>query len=583
VSEAAEAFDASALERRYAILDQLPDSLFQAAATHLHGALLDRVQGLLQWNTALLQGSVPELNGLRWPAPEMAEPLRKELLALRLPHFCRGEKALTESLLLQILEAVGKGEASLGAWEAHQLARLLEQERERRRIEAARAAKEAEKARKARTRQRAEAPSEFSNRPRMTGSQSRGAKGGEGGTGAGGEGVGGGEGTEGGEGSADGEGAGGPGAPAEVEPDARTLAVLRAEAARLARQQAAEQIVEQVRAAWQERARIWAELEEVFGELSELLGRGWDLARGLLRTQGWVEIARLRALLEKLPALRELIQALGRMRSSEDPTVPPVLETVLGPVRRVAEELQRIHTPLARSETRGIERSGDIQRMLPAECVLLGHPTLRLLWHARRAERTLMTYRVEGVDVERVPGECEEQEAQSRQKPADGRGPILVCLDTSGSMEGLPELVAKALVLESMRVALAEKRACYLYAFSGPGDVQEHELSLTEEGLARLMAVLTMSFHGGTDVSAPLTRAVARLGEEEWKRADLLLVSDGEFDVAANTRELVARARAQRGLRSHGIHIGAGNTSAMAAICSPVHRFTDWQVLLGTK
>jgi uncharacterized protein with von Willebrand factor type A (vWA) domain len=571
VSETAEAFDASALERRYAILDQLPESLFQAAATHLHGALLERVQGLLQWNEALLQGSAPELNGLRWPAPEMAEPLRKELLALRLPHFCRGEKALTESLLLQILEVVGKGESSLGAWEAHHLARLLEQERERRRLEAARAAKEAQKARKARAQPRPEASSEFSNRPRMTESQSKDARGGEGGTGVGGEGA------------ADGEGAGGPSAPAEVEPDARTLAALRAEAARLARQQAAEQLVEQVRAAWQERARIWAELEEVFGELSELLGRGWDLARGLLRTQGWVEIARLRALLEKLPALRELIQALGRMRSSEDPTVPPVLETLLGPVRRVAEELQRIHTPLARSETRGIERSGDIQRMLPAECVLLGHPTLRLLWHARRAERTLMTYRVEGVDVERVLGEREEQEAQSRQKPADGRGPILVCLDTSGSMEGLPELVAKALVLESMRVALAEKRACYLYAFSGPGDVQEHELSLTEEGLARLMAVLTMSFHGGTDVSAPLSRAVARLGEEGWKRADLLLVSDGEFDVAANTRELVARARAQRGLRSHGIHIGAGNTSAMAAICSPVHRFTDWQVLLGTK
>jgi uncharacterized protein with von Willebrand factor type A (vWA) domain len=221
--------------------------------------------------------------------------------------------------------------------------------------------------------------------------------------------------------------------------------------------------------------------------------------------------------------------------------------------------------------------------MLPAEGMLLVHPTLRLLWHARRAERTLLTYRVEGVDFERVPGEREEQEAKTRQKPADGRGPILVCLDTSGSMEGLPECVAKALVLESMRVAYAEKRACYLYAFSGPGDVLEHELSLTEAGLGRLMAVLTMSFHGGTDVSAPLVRAVARLDEGGWGRADLLVVSDGEFPVSSSTRELIARARAQRGLRSHGILVGAGSSESMGAICSPVHRFTDWQALLGSE
>ena len=144
-------------------------------------------------------------------------------------------------------------------------------------------------------------------------------------------------------------------------------------------------------------------------------------------------------------------------------------------------------------------------------------------------------------------------------------------------------MLAKALVLESLRVAFAEKRACYLYAFSGPGQLLEHELSLSGEGLARLMAVLTMSFHGGTDVSAPLNRAVTRLGEDGWGRADLLVVSDGEFDVASNTRELMARARAQRGLRSHGILVGAGSSAAMRALCDPVHRFTDWQALLGPE
>lgn len=48
-------------------------------------------------------------------------------------------------------------------------------------------------------------------------------------------------------------------------------------------------------------------------------------------------------------------------------------------------------------------------------------------------------------------------------------GPIILCLDTSGSMRGARELVAKALALECMRGAHRQQRPCYLYAFSGPG------------------------------------------------------------------------------------------------------------------
>lgn len=48
-------------------------------------------------------------------------------------------------------------------------------------------------------------------------------------------------------------------------------------------------------------------------------------------------------------------------------------------------------------------------------------------------------------------------------------GPIILCLDTSGSMRGAREVVAKALALECMRGAHRQQRPCYLYAFSGPG------------------------------------------------------------------------------------------------------------------
>jgi len=55
-------------------------------------------------------------------------------------------------------------------------------------------------------------------------------------------------------------------------------------------------------------------------------------------------------------------------------------------------------------------------------------------------------------------------------RPAAELGPIILCLDTSGSMRGAREVVAKALVLECMRGAHRQQRKCYLYAFSGPGE-----------------------------------------------------------------------------------------------------------------
>ena len=42
----------------------------------------------------------------------------------------------------------------------------------------------------------------------------------------------------------------------------------------------------------------------------------------------------------------------------------------------------------------------------------------------------------------------------------------------SGSMRGGRETVAKALALECMRGAHRQQRKCYLYAFSGPGEVR---------------------------------------------------------------------------------------------------------------
>ena len=57
----------------------------------------------------------------------------------------------------------------------------------------------------------------------------------------------------------------------------------------------------------------------------------------------------------------------------------------------------------------GIERSGSISRMLPQEALFLGHPKLKMLWHAKRYEQVLLSYRVQGIEIEKTCADISEQ------------------------------------------------------------------------------------------------------------------------------------------------------------------------------
>jgi uncharacterized protein with von Willebrand factor type A (vWA) domain len=364
-----------------------------------------------------------------------------------------------------------------------------------------------------------------------------------------------------------------------TQPTAAQLAQLAANAERHARaiQRPADATL---LAAWEERARAWSEIADVFGDLGDLMGRGRDLTQSVLRHVGWSNLLQLRDLVARLPQLREIVRALGRMHLSDDQ--PSVTERVTTPMLRLEEERREVPTPLVPAETRGIERSGEIARMLPAEAALLLHPTLRLLWHARRAERALLTYRVEGTEIEvRLVERQAEHEVEGK-RPRPVRGPILAVIDTSGSMHGEPETVAKALVLEAVRVAHAEKRRCFIYLFSGPRNSAEHELGLSAEGIGALLRFLGQSFGGGTDPSTVTELVVRRLKEENWKKADVLVVSDGEFSASAALVAQVAATRAD-GTRFHGVQIGTSLQSGLHALCDPVHMFDTWAAAGGWR
>ncbi|MBX3473065.1 MAG: VWA domain-containing protein [Planctomycetes bacterium] len=514
------------MARRFSYLKDIPETLYAKVISCTHGSLEKRVAGLIQWRAALLSGALPRPDGLAWPSEKFVDALLADSTLQEVAGYCREQTELVDAVLDSLLDAVASGDTSFRTAVERQLHELRKIEEMRRRAAA--------QARKTQDQ------NEASPEPK--------------------------EGDETG-----------------PEPEALTQQDLDALHSQAEISQAptwSEGAAGSIKKRWASLLSMWREISEVFGELGLMTGLGRDLSLGVLKSRGWLEAKKLADLLRQLPQLREIVRALGRVQTVREDD-PATSEVIYQPVRRVREELREVWTPHVPSETRGIERSDAIARMLPSEAVLLTHPTLKVLWHARRAERSLLTYRVEGVATERV--EIEEPSQEGTLKPTTRqkleRGPIIFCLDTSGSMKGAPEMVAKALVLEAVRTAHAELRQCYLYAFSGPGQVTEHELSLKPEGLEKLLSFLAMSFDGGTDVAAPLTKAADRLHREGWNKADIVLVSDGEFDVPVEVPKFLRHACTEKNARVHGVLVGQTHSAAMQRLCDPLHRFSDWDAM----
>ena len=349
------------------------------------------------------------------------------------------------------------------------------------------------------------------------------------------------------------------------------------EAAKAANKELVEQLMEDFKDQWEPAVDKLDKAAKAFEglDLDDLADgpEGFDITKGLWQQTGWRELDSLRKKLEELRELRDLVRSLGRGSGR-------------GPLRRAPRQRERrgmpvglVRSPMEPEETAGLSRSDDLSRMLPSEMALIAQGTrpARLLHFARRMERTLLSY-------ERV-GWSEEPAVTldgMEIRPSAECGPIILCLDTSGSMMGARETVAKAMALECMRQAKNQQRACYLYSFSGPGDCQELELKVTGSGVSKLLEFLAGSFHGGTDVDEPFIRALERLGQEEWANADILLVTDGE--IRPPDVDMVAQldtAKEEMGLKVHGLLVGEPGAGAdvMDALCTHTHTFKSWSAV----
>ncbi len=159
----------------------------------------------------------------------------------------------------------------------------------------------------------------------------------------------------------------------------------------------------------------------------------------------------------------------------------------------------------------------DIGKIIPTELVSLRHKLLKHDFKKRFIEGTLFQYSL---------------------KEDGGRGPMVICLDGSSSMDGNKELWSKGVCLTLLDIAKRERRKFNVVVFSSGGAPLKIFESVGKEGLSgwgmkesEIMELVDYFPGGGTNFEEPLNKAVSLLESSKFKGGDIVFITDGESNV----------------------------------------------------
>jgi len=196
-------------------------------------------------------------------------------------------------------------------------------------------------------------------------------------------------------------------------------------------------------------------------------------------------------------------------RRVKDSSVLISICNLAGKYRRLAQSLQRSKATHGHDEMVGIDLGSDVSRLLTSE--------LTMIAAGGEIEELALARLVEGSSMIR--------HHQSIEK--DGKGPIVLVVDESGSMMGQNVEEAKALALALYWIARHQKRWCLLVGYSGSCEPNYLTLPPKENKQSELIEWLVHFYSGGSNRDVPLVEL-----PRDWPKLE---VPEGQVDVVSIT------------------------------------------------
>ena len=308
-------------------------------------------------------------------------------------------------------------------------------------------------------------------------------------------------------------------------------------------------------------------LEKLLSPFTKNFGRLWDLSKQPFETSGFEILDTFAKLLEQDESLQELADLLGRQSRTQ-----AVFEKELRDKIVITTEWHP--QPAYRGEINGLKYSNDIAAALPCELALLKNPAAKKLFQLKFAQKQLLSFEYQNEEEELKESIEQEEVTMEKQEP---KGPIIICVDTSGSMHGSPENIAKTVAFALAKIAAEQERLCYIISFSTDIETlevkpnEDMELTNADGGnyLQKLVRFLRMSFNGGTDAEPALRKALNMLAGSDtatrYKNADVLMISDFVMDNLSDDLVTAIEQEQKKNTGFYSLVIGAsGNKNTIA-------------------
>ena len=291
------------------------------------------------------------------------------------------------------------------------------------------------------------------------------------------------------------------------------------------------------------------------GATEEQLIQAWEMMNGSWTESEFEKHLSIVQIQNKYPEIGDVARRMGRLPDEEGRAR---LTVQTGASHRLEHA--------SGSDIEGVTVGRDLNALMPLELAQSADTELESLFY-----RKYLTSRLQ---VFRYKSEISKPSRRLRSERASRRGPMIVCVDSSASMYGVPQRIEASLLSKLEETAERLRRDCFLIDFS----VGVRPIELRSRRKRRSMERMGMKMEdtenfekgffpflgGGTDAQKMLNLTFHLLdnGEDRYMNADVLWITD--FPIPRTTEDLMKRLKEYQttGTKFYGFRISQGESES---------------------
>ncbi len=289
----------------------------------------------------------------------------------------------------------------------------------------------------------------------------------------------------------------------------------------------------------------------------EVFLQAWNLMGGCWNTVNFERLQKTAGLQQQYPVLQTILRKMGRVADTQG-------TQRIGYTSGRSENVEHA----TRSDITGVGLGRDLSSLLPAEWAQYADADMEDLFFRKFVTGRLQTFSYQSNQANAA--------RSLHTKAARPKGPVVVCVDQSGSMAGEPHRIALSLVMGLLETCLREHRNCYLVAFST--DARPVDARADRPGVLNFFRTKA---DGGTDARPMLKTVFALLrNTSQYAGADVLWVTDFRIPLPQEHTCILDMERlSQGGTKFYGLQIGVAENH-WTPFFHKIYRIEDVKMLI---